>query len=48
MRYYQKIFKVALDQESPFITFPNYLLSYFGIKESGSPDCQLLIILTSN
>lgn len=37
MRYYQKIFKVAVGQESLFITFLNYLLSYFGIKKIRQP-----------
>lgn len=37
MRYYQKIYKVALNKEYSFITLLNYLLSYFGIKNIRQP-----------
>lgn len=37
MSYCQKIYKVALVKESPFITFLDYVLSCLGIKKNGQP-----------
>lgn len=34
MRYYQKIHRVALVKESPFITLLDCILSYLGIKKN--------------